>query len=122
MSERTCSITISVGIDFGHTSTQAVHKKQDSKISFAFLSKSNLPFLYAPSKSKKPRGEVTSSGFIICIVQTGIHFPHFTQSSAVSLKLKISSNLLIFTPSLKMFFYLHYASPCMHQMPSQYYE
>jgi len=43
ISERTCSITISVGSDFGQTSTQAVHKKQLSKMSFAFLSNSKWP-------------------------------------------------------------------------------
>ena len=84
-------MTISVGKEFGQTSVQAVHKKQLSNISFAFLSSSKSPRWYAPSRSIKPLGDVVSSALTMWIVHTGMHFPHLMQSSLVAEKLKISS-------------------------------
>ena len=83
ISALTSSIIISVGSELGQTSTQFVHRKQLSKISFAVLSRGSFPFSYAPRRSIKPLGLVTSSGLTLCMVQTGIHFPHFIQSSLI---------------------------------------
>lgn len=86
-SKRTFSIISSVASELGQTSTQFVHKKQLSNMRLAFLSRLSSPFLYAPIKSKNPRGLSASSPLMPKIVQVGLHLPHFTQASLMAEKL-----------------------------------
>ena len=119
MSLRTCSMSISTGKSFGQTSTQLVHKKQLSKIAFAFASNSRLPLWYAPKRSKKPRGEVTSSALTLWMVQTGMHFPHFIQSSVIDLKSNIELHYHHFVIHVLLLHQKYFFLSCM---PSRYYK